>query len=351
MFERKASDLHMHLNGSFSLDFLREIAEKNNATSDFLKLKEVKEEYKKLIGQEALQGEHNKSIALIWTQFSLIHKIIQTLADILHGTINVIDASKACYMEIRTTPKDMDGASWEKYVDAFVNGLIEGNKKCSGKKIARGLLSLDRTIHTEKMSYQIIDRVVLEKQHSGLLVGIDISGNPMAERKLTGDTLASVLRYALDKDIGVAIHIGEANTDIEKNDVDIILAILTSWSKKSYSGSYSGNYFHGKIRLGHGIFLTEEQRVTIKKLRIPIEVCPSCHEKLNWWHKSKPHPVTHIYQFWKDPVVTGTDDEMIFGGNAKEENQRVLEMLGYPKNEKKEEARIHQSTFRFAPSR
>jgi len=79
--------------------------------------------------------------------------------------------------------------------------LEEGNKKCEGKKIARGLLSLDRTIHTEKMSYEIIDRVVLEKKRNGLLVGIDISGNPLGERKLTGEGLAAVLIYALKIDI------------------------------------------------------------------------------------------------------------------------------------------------------
>jgi hypothetical protein len=32
MFERQTSDLHMHLNGSFSLSFLAKTAEKNKAT-------------------------------------------------------------------------------------------------------------------------------------------------------------------------------------------------------------------------------------------------------------------------------------------------------------------------------
>lgn len=344
MFERKASDLHMHLNGSFSLDFLRQMAEKNNAAAEFIKLREAREEYNKLLAQESAQGVHDKSIALIWTQFALIHKIMNTLADIQQGTINVIEVSKAKYMEIRTTPKAMDGASWEKYVDAFLSGLEEGNKKCEGKKIARGLLSLDRTIHTEKLSYEIIDRVILEKKRNGLLVGIDISGNPLGERKLTGEGLAAVLIYALKKDIGIAIHIGEADTSTEMNDVNIILGVLTSWSKQSSLG----NCFQGKVRLGHAIFLTEAQRSAIKTLQLPIEVCLSCHEKLNWWNKNKPHPVTRIYQIWKDPVVVGTDDEMIFGGNVKEENHTVLEMLGYPKDEKADEAMIHQSKFRFS---
>lgn len=344
MFERKVSDLHMHLNGSFSEDFLKQMAEKNNALAAFTQLMAVREAYKKLYADETLQKiDHQQSIALIWQQFALIHKIMQNLEDISLGTINVIENSKARYLEIRTTPKDMAGATWEQYVDAFLQGLEAGNQACNGKKMARGLLSLDRTIHTEKMAYAIIDRVVAEKKLRGLLVGIDISGNPMTIRTLTGDTLAAVVRYALDKKIGVAIHIGEADTLTEKNEVDVILKVLAEW----HGEDPAANSFHGKVRLGHGIYLSSEQRDMIKKLQIPIEICPSCHEKLNWWSMNKPHPVTHIYQHWKDPVVTGTDDEIIFGGNAKDENSQVLEMLGCADNKAQDEARAHQSQFRF----
>lgn len=343
LLEHGTSDLHMHLNGSFSLDFLQKIAEKNNIVSAFKKLREIKTAYSKMKTQEGQQREQDKAIAHIWAQFALIHQMIKTLADIEHGTVDVIQSSKAKYMEIRTSPKSLDGASWEQYVDAFVAGLTKGNEQCHGEKIARGLLSLDRTRHTETISYEIIDRVVSEKKRSGLLVGIDISGNPIAERQLTGDTLTSTLHYALSKEIGIAIHVGEVDTSIEINDVNIILDILNSFNKQHSKK----NPFHGKVRFGHGIFLTETQRAKIKELQIPIEICPSCHVKLNWWDKNKPHPVTFIYPHWKDPVVTGTDDEIIFDSCAKTENHVVLEMLGYPKNKKKEEAWLHQSKFRF----
>lgn len=344
MLARKTSDLHLHLNGSLSESFLEKLAKKNNAMPEFLKLIKIRQEYAQLLADASSKELQDQSIKLIWKQFELIHSIVKSLDDIQQGTVNVVEVSKARYLEIRTTPKPMNHFSWEHYAAAFVNGLAEANQVQNGSKIARGLLSLDRTYHDLKAAYAVVDFVAAEKAKSGLLVGIDISGNPKALRKLTGDDLTEIVLYALSKNIGVAIHIGEVESELEKSDVNLLLQALAAWSKTIPEK----NPFAGRVRLGHGIFLTDAQRELIKQLQIPIEVCPSCHKKLFWWKESNPHPVTRIYSLWKDPVVTGTDDEMIFGANAKEENAAILEILGYPKNQKKAEARIHQATFRFS---
>jgi adenosine deaminase len=333
----KLSDLHMHLNGSFSLDFLQKIAEKNAATLEFNTLLQLREQYIK-------QNTLTESIALIWEQFAQIHHILQSLDDVYEGTINAIASSTAHYMEIRTRPKEINNTSWEDYVAAFLQGLQYGNDHVKNK-VALGILSLDRTKDTKEKAIHIIDRVAQEKTATGLLVGIDISGNPSGPRALTGDHLESVLEYALEKNIGTAIHLGEVESEVEHNDVNIILKVLNSWH--TANDSPMKNPLHGKVRLGHGIYLTAAQRALIKQLQIPIEICPTCHEKVNWWNRNGLHPVTSIYTHWQDPVVSGTDDEIIFGANADEENQTVLTMLGYPATDNFSKARIHQAQFRF----
>jgi adenosine deaminase len=132
---------------------------------------------------------------------------------------------------------------------------------------------------------------------------------------------------------------------IESGDVDIVLESLNSWLQTNNASTK--NPLHGKVRLGHAIFLNPTQRALIRQLQIPIEICPTCHKKVNWWNTNSLHPVTAIYNHWQDPVVSGTDDEIIFGANAEEENQTVLTMLGYPANEHYSKARIHQARFRF----
>jgi adenosine deaminase len=353
-FVRNTSDLHMHLNGSLTLKFLEDLAIKNGpeAIASYKELVSLRIQYDKLRAQLLAGSEAKEPLnladqceKLIWKQFPLIHKIMTKMEDIYEGTLNVVEASKASYMEIRTTPKGTDQPTRQEYINTFVRGLNQANKKFSGSKAAFGLLSLDRSSCTPETAYEIVDAVVAEKARSGLLVGIDLGGNYLAPRKLTGEELAKVLKYALSKDIGLALHVGEINSVEEKNDVDIILKTLADWQKLQ-PGS---NPFQGKVRLGHGIFFTPLQIEMIQNMQLPLEICPACHEKLNWWKPSEPHPVTSIYKTWQDPVIPATDDELFFGQDAKAANQQVLDLLSYPQGQNRGMANTHHAKFRFTP--
>lgn len=348
-FERNTSDLHLHLNGSFSMAFLEKMALENGseAGKSLARLKELREQYAKLRAESKSIPEIEKRCEkLIWDQFPLISKIVTEAENLVEGTVDVVSSSKASYLEIRTSPKGADPVSRQLYIDAFVRGLRQANAKQGGKKIAYGLLSLDRSSCIPEVAHEIIDAVAAEKARSGLLVGIDLSGNYLAPRKLTGKALAGALVYALSKNIGLALHVGEIDSPEERSDVDLILETLASWQRQQKPSAR--NLFHGKVRLGHGIFLTPRQIQQIQEMQLPIEICPACHEKLNWWQAGQPHPVTKIYSSWKDPVVTGTDDELFFGEDARTANRRVLDFLAYPGDRKKGDARAHQVRFRFA---
>ena len=334
---RKTSDLHLHLNGSFSNRFLSQTADDNLCLRVYGQLQRAQAEYRRLI----LSSQFDEAVKLVWKQFELIHIIVARVEDIRKGTIDVIVNSKAGYLEIRTTPKAMYDGDWHDYVNAFVKGLEQGNAQFAGVRTAKGLLSIDRSIHGPESAKCIIDEVM----RRDLLVGVDISGNPLAPRTLTGDGLVETIRYALSQNIGIAIHVGEVDSAVERQDVDNILKLLSEW--KEQQAISDKNPLHGKVRLGHGIHLTDAQQSQIRALQLPIEVCPSCHEQLRWWDRKAMHPVKRIYQFWSDPVVSGTDDQSIFGGNAKVENRDVLRLFGYPEGQKRAPAREHQSQFRF----
>lgn len=344
MFIDKLSDLHMHLNGSFSIDFLERAAKRNRCEAVFHELKTLRES-SQLINQDG-EPTRKETVDFYWKQFSCIHTIIQTPEDIYEGTIDVIGESKASYLEIRTTPREMRGNSWEKYAEAFVSGLQEGNKHYKSIKLSKGLLSLDRTLHSETDSHSIIDYVVQEKNKHGLLVGIDVSGDPFRNRKLTGDVLIRVLKYALQKNIGVAIHLGEVKTSVEEDEVNKLLAFLSSWYEDK--NKKDPNPFQGRVRLGHGIFLTDVQCNIIRRLQIPLEVCPTCHESVGWWNRLDIHPIKkNIYNSWADPIVIGTDDSFIFGGDAQQDAHEVLKIFDYPEGADRKEVYEHHAKFRF----
>ncbi|MFO1257559.1 MAG: hypothetical protein U1E78_03990 [Gammaproteobacteria bacterium] len=283
-------DAHLHLNGSVSLRFLKETSEKNNCI----------EFYNKFI------LETNP-----WNKFAWVHQIIQTIEDIARATIDVAEGSNADILEIRTTPKKIGANSETDYIQSFRDGLLASNNLYPQKKV-RGLLSIDRTRHTLADAKRIIDAASQEKKLTGMIVGIDLSGNYLGDRKLTGNDLYESVKYALSKDIGASFHVGEIDSDIEKYDFDLILKAISE---------YEGD-IRGKVRLGHAIYRSEDQNATIRRLKIPIEICPSCHEQLDWWKQSEIHPILNLYQK-RTQVLVGTDDSLIFNCTAKEEEKKL----------------------------
>lgn len=344
MFEKHISEFHCHLNGSFSLSFLQQTAVKHNRLEEWDALIKTRADYLQLTSQQPESGFAPELIAMVWKQFGLIHQIIQDLDDIEKGTLDVVKNSQAKYVEIRTTPKPIADETRERYIQAFERGIVLANAMHPEKK-AVGLLSLDRTFHTAEDARQFIEYIKASPHKA--LGGIDISGNFMASRTLTGEALYAVINMVLENGLAIAIHMGEADIEQERLDTDTVLSALEHW--KSQQPSQDTNPLHGRIRLGHCIFLTETQKERIRHLKAPIEVCPSCHSKMNWHVGTNPHPATSIYSDISDPIVPGTDDETIFGAGIKNEFNRLLNFFGNKHSLLRKELKEHQSQFRFSP--
>ncbi|RUR11048.1 hypothetical protein ELY14_02985 [Legionella septentrionalis] len=343
MQQEHKSDLHCHLNGSFSDEFLEKTAVKNGCLQVFAELMEVKEKYFQLTKQQPQEGFSLDSINLIWKQFALVHKIVRDLEDIKNGVVDVVSHSVK-YLEIRTTPKEMGNETIEQYIESFEQGLIEANQVHKNKK-AVGLLSLDRTIHTVEDARRYIHYI--KKSPHGVLVGLDISGNPIAKRTLSGKDLEKVIQLAFANQLPIAIHMGECDSGIERQDTDIVLAAIEQFAI-SEARFKQGNPLHGKVRLGHCIFLSKEQKEKIRELQAPIEVCPTCHSKLNWHLEKSVHPVTEIYNDISAPIIPGTDDAGIFGSSGKKEFAKCKSLFFNKHQLEDDDIKNHQAKFRFS---
>lgn len=338
------SDLHCHLNGSFSLKFLQEIAEKNKCLDKYNELVKLRTDYLDRTKEQPKSGHTQELIGLVWQQFALIHQIIQTIEDIQLGTIDVIRSSSAKYLEIRSTPKSIAGKSYDDYIDAFEQGLIDASNDSSIEKKAFGLLSLDRTQHNYVDAKHFMDRISKSREH--VLKGIDICGNPLAPRTLRGEDLELLIAEALNRNIGLAFHMGEADTAIEREDTDTILAALEKWVACNLASKE--NPLFGKVRLGHCIYLTEPQKEKIRNLNIPIEICPTCHSKLNWHLENSPHPVTDIYPDIQKPILLTTDNQLIFDQSVKREFKKGLSFFANSGDLSNKQIKENQAQFRFS---
>ena len=288
-------DLHLHLGGSISPELVRRFAQSDR-------------------DEHALEA---LAEADVLTLFQAVHRLVQSPERVEIATEDVIATSTADYLEIRTTPRKFysDG-SFRPYVEAFVSALRRHSDK------ARGMLSIDRYKHDLTTARDII---MLALEYPDCIVGIDISGvNPPGIRTLQGDDLAACIEIILDSQLGLAIHVGELESEKDQRDNTAALMTIDSWLQR-----HPLTTCVGKIRLGHAIFLAEEHKRIIRKHQLPIEICPTCHRHLGCWGNGQEHPVQAVYPEHTSPVVLGTDNALNFSTSFHHEKAIFLNAFPY----------------------
>ena len=269
------------------------------------------------------QSDHDKHAfealaeADVLTLFKIVHRLVQSPERVEIATEDVITTSTADYLEIRSTPRGFSSkGSFRPYVEAFVSAL----RRHPGK--ARGILSIDRYKHDLATARDII---TLALEYPDCIVGIDISGvNPPGIRTLRGDDLAACIETILDSPLGLAIHVGELESEKDQRDNTVALTAIDRWLQRHPLTTCAG-----KIRLGHAIFLAAEHARIIRKHNLPIEICPTCHRYLGCWENGQEHPVQAVYPESVSPVVLGTDNTLNFSTSFQREKELFLSALPY----------------------
>lgn len=82
-------------------------------------------------------------------------------------------------------------------------------------------------------------------------------------------------------------------------------------------------------------------------MNLPIEVCPTCHKKLNWHLEDTPYPLVSVYSDVNQNLVVGTDDDAIFDGAMDNEFKNFLSFFKNADRLSRAELKTHQSQFRF----
>ena len=235
-------DLHLHLDGSLSLDDFRYLAARNGVDlgEDFPKNVYVPEGCKSL---EEYLTRFNLPCSLLQDEFSIAY-VVHSLVDRLYNDGYI-------YAEIRFAPQlhTLKGMSQRDAVIAACAGLREALKDKRGFT-ANLILCCMRQADTEIN----METVVLtdEFKNKGV-VAVDLAG---PEKFHTGDFYTPLFDEAKARGVNVIIHAGEACGSEE-----VLMAV---------------DLLHAK-RIGHGVHL-ELTRDNIRKMtekRIFFEFCPT----------------------------------------------------------------------------
>lgn len=162
-------ELHAHLHGSIPYSTLEELVlKKKEKDCSFPSLPD---------NSEALD------LKSCFQVFNLIHRVIDSLAILRRITIEVVEsfaADNVRYLELRSTPRSLDGSGFDGYLATVCDTL----QQCSegsllGEAIVvRFLVSIDRSrgLDAARDTFQ----AVLKRRRMGcpFVVGMDFSGNP-----------------------------------------------------------------------------------------------------------------------------------------------------------------------------
>jgi len=195
------------------------------------------------------------------------------------------------YLELRTTPKSFGNRMTRR---SSLQSVITAIKDCEQKNLGiktRLLLSISR----EEALDAAIETMCLAEEfsNSGLIVGIDFSGNP---HKGSFQELLPALQRAKQQNFKTTLHFAEV-LNMEES-----IAML----------NFQPN------RLSHANFMDSNVWNLLLTSRIPLEVCLTSNMMTKSVKSFTDHHFRSLYQL-QHPIVLCTDDSAIFSTSLSNE--------------------------------
>ena len=280
-------ELHAHINGSISKDTMRKL----------IQLKAAKGEVREEITEHmtSIVDGNQKTLAECFDIFKVVHQVVDSAEAIYIATKDVIKEfadDGVRYLELRSTPKNIGKMTRDIYMDSVLTAIKECNSSNEFDIITKFLVSIDRRNGTT-VAEETIDLAHKYQNMNDIVVGVDLSGDPMAGKSL--DFTAALAR-AKTLGLKTAIHLAETR-EIQSE----TKALLDSRPD----------------RIGHGTCLLVEdggyQELVdfVTQHRIPLELCLTSNVK---GQTVKGYDVHH-FKKWYDmghPCVICTDDKGVF---------------------------------------
>ena len=276
-------ELHAHINGCVRESTLRELCQEN---TDFI-------------------SPSLRSLEQGFEYFAQIHAITTHLPHVERITREAIEdfaKENVIYVELRTTPKTRPekGVTKETYMEAVLAGRHAFYEQHPDAAIiVRLLLSIDR----RESAKEAMETVHLARRlQSQGIVGIDLSGDPLLGRFEDWKESLSVARSA---GLKLTFHAGEVVDPAETRSL----------------------VHFCPDRLGHAWILPPDVDVSMKALKIPVEICLTSNLVTQFVTDLKDHHLIRLYREGH-PVVICTDDPGVFSTTLSREVLLAVEILG-----------------------
>ncbi|XP_052860930.1 adenosine deaminase-like protein [Anopheles cruzii] len=273
-------ELHAHLNGSLSNSTLAKLRELKYGKADAVV--SCDDGFYKILNGETLSLEE------CFKKFQYAHDLTDCCESLEMATRLVIKEfafDNVVYLEMRTTPRSTCNMSKRDYLSTVLN--VMRNMSVSHPTIMVKLLpSIDRSKGIVEAEENVALSIELDALFPNLIVGLDLSGNPIGTKF---SDFAPSLQKARKHGFKLALHCGEFEDEQEVREMFAI----------------------GVDRIGHGTFITGENLEFAGKHQIPFECCLTSNVKCKTVPSYKEHHFGKLLER-NQPVCVCTDDFGVF---------------------------------------
>lgn len=292
-------ELHAHLNGSLSQSTMLELkryladsgtADKTNAFFD----------------EFQIGAGDTRNLSDCFQVFSIAHSLTsnpETLAMATKLTLQEFQDDGCCYIELRSTPKDTTHMNKRQYIDTIVQAMQKSSVHLT--ILSRLIISINRSSPLEEAEEITDIAIEYYKKYPDVVVGIEISGNPMVGRF---QDFVPALSRARKEGLKITLHCGEVFNPQE------VLEMLQ----------------FKPDRIGHGVCIhpryggTDETWKILCDTKLPVEVCLTSNVNT----KSTPDYNSHHFKELYDaeiPIIICTDDKGVFATSLSQEYRLCAE--------------------------
>ena len=289
-------DLHLHLDGSMSLECARSLAQKQGIAlpndAELLNKLRVSEDCRDL--NEYLE------------RFDLPLSLLQTYDSVKEATARLCDElaeSGLVYAEIRFAPQlhMQKGLTQKEVVEAAIEGLSIGKLKASL------ILCCMRGTDNRKENMETV-RLVKEYLGKGVCA-VDLAG---AEALFPHENFVDVIEYARSLSLPMTLHAGEAlGADSVRSAISL-----------------------GAWRIGHGVrsFSDVELMKILAENKIPLELCPTSNLNTRIFDSLAEYPIRAFLN--ADICITlNTDNISVSATSLANEYQKIADTFSLTEDE------------------
>lgn len=284
-------DLHLHLDGSLSLESAKELAEMQE-----IEIPDSDEELREMLQV----SEDCRDLNEYLEKFDFPCSLLQTEEAISQSVYNLCEELKAqglIYAEIRFAPQKHteNGLTQEQVVQA----ALEGQQRSDFR--SNLILCCMRGDDTREMNLETID-VAAKYKDSGVCA-VDLAG---AEALFPTKDYADLFQYAAQQGLRFTIHAGEAD------------------GPESVSAALD----FGAERIGHGVRSAEsaEMMQRLSDDGVPLELCPTSNLNTNIFEAIDAYPLRQLMDAGVR-VTINTDNMTVSGTDLAAEMQLVADAL------------------------